>query len=137
MTYGHCGMLKNNVLVSEATAERSSHAYRLSPNTAVQLSELCMRGLFILSTFLLLVLQYPLWFGNNSLPDAWKLQAKIELQIQRNLALAERNRLLDAEVLNLKKGLDVVEEKARYELGMIKKGETFYQIIEPAKAQNE
>ena len=92
-----------------------------------------MRGLFILLSFLLLLLQYPLWFGNNSLPDAWKLQAQIETQTTVNLQLAERNRLLDAEVLNLKKGLDVVEEKARYELGMVKKGETFYQIVEQEK----
>lgn len=96
-----------------------------------------MRGLFIFLSFLLLLLQYPLWFGNNSLPDAWKLKAKIESQTAENLQLAERNRLLDAEVHNLKKGLDVVEEKARYELGMIKKGETFYQIIEQAEDTNE
>ena len=96
-----------------------------------------MRGLFILLSFLLLLLQYPLWFGNNSLPDAWKLQTKIETQAEVNLQLAERNRLLDAEVLNLKKGLDVVEEKARYELGMVKKGETFYQIVELNKDSNE
>jgi cell division protein FtsB len=89
-----------------------------------------MRGLFILLTFLLLLLQYPLWFSDNSVPDAWKLRAEIEALSSENLRLAERNRLLDAEVLNLKKGLDVVEEKARYELGMIKKGETFYQVIE-------
>jgi len=96
-----------------------------------------MRGLFIFLSFLLLLLQYPLWFGNNSLPDAWKLKAKIESQTTENLQLAERNRLLDAEVHNLKKGLDVVEEKARYELGMIKKGETFYQIIEQPQNNNE
>jgi len=96
-----------------------------------------MRGLFIFLTFLLLLLQYPLWFGNNSLPDAWKLRAKIESQKTENLQLAERNRLLDAEVYNLKQGLDVVEEKARFELGMIKKGETFYQIIEQPQSNNE
>ena len=96
-----------------------------------------MRGLFILLSFLFVLLQYPLWFGDNSLPDAWKLRAKIATQTAVNLQLAERNRLLDAEVLNLKKGLDVVEEKARYELGMIKKGETFYQIIEQDKDSNE
>jgi len=96
-----------------------------------------MRGLLIFLSFLLLLLQYPLWFGNNSLPDAWKLRAKIDSQISENLQLAERNRLLDAEVHNLKKGLDVVEEKARLELGMIKKGETFYQIIEQPHSDDE
>ena len=89
-----------------------------------------MRGLFILLSCLILLLQYPLWFSDNSLPDAWKLRAKIDVQTTENLQLVERNRLLEAEVVNLKKGLDVVEEKARYELGMIKEGETFYQIVE-------
>ena len=96
-----------------------------------------MRGLLIFLSFLTLLLQYPLWFGNNSLSGAWKLKAKIESQTIENLELAERNRLLDAEVYNLKNGLDVVEEKARFELGMIKKGETFYQIIEQPKGTNE
>jgi len=96
-----------------------------------------MRALYIFLSFLFLLLQYPLWFGNNSLPDAWKIQAKIEAQSKENLQLAERNRLLDAEVLNLKKGMDVVEEKARYELGMTKQGETFYQIIEQSQNSNE
>jgi len=89
-----------------------------------------MRGLFIFMSFLLLVLQYPLWFGDASLPDAWQLQSRIDEQLSENASLAERNRLLDAEVLNLKKGLDVVEEKARNELGMIMQGETYYQVIE-------
>ena len=89
-----------------------------------------MRWLFGLLTILLLLLQYPLWFSDNSLPDAWQLKSKIEAQIAENSALEERNRLLDAEVLNLKKGLEVVEEKARTELGLIKEGETFFQVIE-------
>ena len=88
-----------------------------------------MRGLLILLSFLVLLLQYPLWFSDNSLPDAWKLRADIETQKTENHQLAERNRLLEAEVYNLKKGLDVIEEKARYELGMVKKGEVFYQIV--------
>ena len=83
-----------------------------------------------LLTILLLLLQYPLWLSDNSLPDAWQLKSKIEAQIAENSVLEERNRLLDAEVLNLKKGLEVVEEKARTELGLIKEGETFFQAIE-------
>ena len=91
-----------------------------------------MRGLIVILSVLFLLLQYPLWFGDNTLPDAWKLRSQIQTQEAENLQLAERNQLLDAEVYNLKKGLDVVEEKARYELGMIKKDETFYQLIERA-----
>lgn len=96
-----------------------------------------MRGLIGVLSLLFLLLQYPLWFSDNSLPDAWKLHTQIQSQEAKNLQLAERNRLLDAEVLNLKKGLDVVEEKARYELGMIKKNETFYQLIERAPSVDE
>jgi len=96
-----------------------------------------MRWLYICLSFLLLLLQYPLWFSDNSLPDAWELRAKIEEQTTANIQLAERNQLLEADVHNLKKGLDVVEEKARLELGMIKEGETFYQIIERPAINNE
>jgi len=89
-----------------------------------------MRWLSILLCFFFVLLQYPLWFGDNSLPDAWQLQAKIDDQKQENALFEERNRLLDSEVLNLKKGLEVVEEKARTELGLIKEGETYFQVIE-------
>lgn len=89
-----------------------------------------MRWLLTIMSLLLLFLQYPLWFGDASLPDAWHLQSRIEAQITENNALLERNQLLEAEVVNLKKGLDVVEEKARNELGMIKQNETYYQVIE-------
>jgi len=89
-----------------------------------------MRKLIIFLTIILLLLQIPLWFGDNSLPDAWKLKAKIESQVEENQFLEERNRLLEAEVDNLKNGLDVVEEKARVELGLIKENETFFQVIE-------
>ncbi len=96
-----------------------------------------MRRLVVFLSALILLLQYPLWFSDNSLPDAWKLRATIETQAEENRQLAERNRLLDAEVQNLKKGLEVVEEKARYELGMIKKDETFFQIIEQTQSHDE
>lgn len=89
-----------------------------------------MRWLIIFLSIVLLLLQYPLWFSDSSLPDAWKLQTKIETQRAENQKLDERNRLLKAEVEDLKNGLEVVEEKARTELGLIKKGETFFQVIE-------
>jgi len=90
-----------------------------------------MRWLILLLSTLLILLQIPLWFSDNSLRDVWRLQAKIDTQTFENDALMERNRLLEAEVANLKKGLDVVEEKARTELGLIKEGETYFQVIEP------
>lgn len=82
------------------------------------------------------MLQYPLWFGDNSLPDAWQLQSRIEEQKQDNAQLEERNQLLEAEVRKLKSGLEIVEEKARSELGLIKEGETFYRVIENQHAES-
>ncbi|MDH5256841.1 MAG: cell division protein FtsB [Gammaproteobacteria bacterium] len=89
-----------------------------------------MRWLIIFLSILLVLLQYPLWFSDSSLPDAWHLTSKIEAQRIENQKLEERNRLLQAEVEDLKSGLEVVEEKARTELGLIKKGETYFQVIE-------
>lgn len=79
---------------------------------------------------LLLVLQYPLWFGNGSAVSLWRLQREITAQLAENARLKERNAALEAEVLDLKNGLAAIEERARSELGMVKKGETFYQVIE-------
>lgn len=79
---------------------------------------------------LLLILQYKLWFGDGNLREVWRLEAAIEKQQQENVRLQERNTALEAEVKDLKEGMQAIEERARNELGMIKKGETFYQIIE-------
>ncbi len=79
---------------------------------------------------LLLLLQYPLWFGSGGLLTLWRLHQETGIQQEENLRLKERNQILGAKVLNLKKGLDSIEERARTELGMVKKGETFYRVIE-------
>ena len=79
---------------------------------------------------LLLILQYTLWFGNGGLLRLWQLNAKVEEQKVENEKLTERNRALEAEVLDLKQGLEAIEERARSDLGMIKKDETFFQVIE-------
>ncbi|MDH3326467.1 MAG: cell division protein FtsB [Gammaproteobacteria bacterium] len=89
-----------------------------------------MRWLTIFLSILLILLQYPLWFSDSSLPDAWRLTSKIDVQLAENQKFTERNRLLQAEVEDLKNGLEVVEEKARNELGLIKQGETYFQVIE-------
>ncbi len=82
-------------------------------------------------TFLIFgLLQLSLWFGDASLPDAWRLKKSIIEQTEQNKKLKTRNETLKAEVLDLKEGNDAIEERARSELGMIKKGEKFYQIIE-------
>ena len=79
---------------------------------------------------LLLVLQYPLWFGNGSVIARWKLKQEIATQQAENASLGAHNRALEAEVSDLKQGLESAEARARAELGMVKKGESFYQIIE-------
>ncbi|HEY5601999.1 MAG TPA: cell division protein FtsB [Gammaproteobacteria bacterium] len=89
-----------------------------------------MKALVAILIVLLLVLQYKLWFGGGNMRELWQLQAAIEEQKKENGKLRERNTALEAEVQDLKQGLEAIEERARNELGMIKKGETFYQIIE-------
>lgn len=79
---------------------------------------------------LLLALQYPLWLGSGGLVSLWKLKSEIAAQKAENANLLQHNRALEAEVLDLKQGLASAEERARLELGMVKKGESFYQIIE-------
>ena len=89
-----------------------------------------MRKLFVLLLLVLVYLQYRLWFGDGSLQEVWELHREVEAQREENLRLRERNDALDAEVLDLQQGLDAIEERAREDLGMIKEGETFYQIVE-------
>jgi len=79
---------------------------------------------------LLLLLQYRLWVGDGGIPEMLHLQQEVDNAKQERAQLEERNRALDAEVSDLKKGLDAIEERARSELGMVGKDETFYQIIE-------
>lgn len=81
----------------------------------------------------LVLLQYKLWFGDGNLPEVWHLRAAVEAQKSENKTLRERNQALEAEVQDLKQGLAAIEERARKELGMVKKGETFFQIVEDNK----
>ncbi|MDH4553900.1 cell division protein FtsB [Pseudomonas sp. BN417] len=86
--------------------------------------------LFVVLILLLAGLQYRLWVGDGSLAQVTELQQQIAEQKGENERLLERNRILEAEVLELKKGMETVEERARHELGMVKEGETLYQIAE-------
>ncbi|PCJ39590.1 MAG: cell division protein FtsB [Moraxellaceae bacterium] len=88
------------------------------------------RVLFWLLIAIFVFLQLRLWTGDGSLAEVWQLRGEIEKQQQKNHVLSERNRRLSAEVKDLKEGLDAVEERARSQLGMIKKDETFYLIID-------
>ncbi len=79
---------------------------------------------------LLLALQYPLWFGSGSVSAVWRLRQQVEAQKTENARLVERNQVLIAEVIDLKNGLDAIEERARAELGMVKEAETFFHVVE-------
>jgi cell division protein FtsB len=79
---------------------------------------------------LLVLLQYPLWFGSGGVLAVWRLNREIAAQQQENAGLKDRNLALEADVNDLKQGLDAIEERARMELGMVKRGETFFQVIE-------
>ena len=88
-----------------------------------------MRAVSILLLVLLALLQYRLWFGKNSVPDYYELEKDVQRQQQTNDKLKQRNKLLYAEIDDLKSGVEATEERARNELGMIKEGETFFRII--------
>ena len=77
-----------------------------------------------------LVLQYQLWLGDDSVRALNMLEEELNAQHAINSELEERNRLLEIEVIDLKDGLEAVEERARSELGMIGEDEVFYLIIE-------
>ena len=79
---------------------------------------------------LLILLQFKLWLGDGGISDVWRLNKSIQVQNQENIILKERNLALEAEVQDLKQGMNAIEERARNELGMIRKGETFYQVVE-------
>ncbi len=90
-----------------------------------------MRLLLACLALLLILLQYRLWVGDGGIMELRGLRGDIQRQEARNGTLTERNRALEAEVRDLKNGLDAVEERARVELGMIRDGETFYRVIPP------
>jgi cell division protein FtsB len=86
---------------------------------------------FTLAAFILL-LQYPLWLGKGGWLRVWSLDRQVQEQKQANAALSRRNGALEAEVRDLKQGFEAIEERARYELGMIKQDEVFFQVVRPS-----
>jgi cell division protein FtsB len=89
-----------------------------------------MKNLIVVLLILLVFLLYRLWLGEGGLLDVWEMHREVEEQRQENARLRERNAALNAEVLDLKQGLQAIEERAREDLGMVKEGETFYQVVE-------
>jgi cell division protein FtsB len=78
---------------------------------------------------LLALVQIGLWFGKGSVPHAWSLQSQLREQTAANDAARQRNQRVAAEVGDLKEGLEMIEEKARSELGMVRPDEVFVQIV--------
>jgi cell division protein FtsB len=89
-----------------------------------------LKPFFYVLVGILVGLQYPLWLGDGGLLSLWKLDREIDAQKAENSRLRERNLALEAEVRDLKEGTEALEERARSELGMVRRGETFYQMIE-------
>ena len=79
---------------------------------------------------LILLVQIPLWFGKGGWLRAWQIEDAVTQEKAKNAQLERRNAGLAAEVKDLKAGTDAVEERARYELGMVKKDEVFYQVVD-------
>ena len=91
-----------------------------------------MKILAVVFGTLIILIQYPLWFGKGGWMRVWEIDRQVGVQKQNNDKLAGRNRALDAEVRDLKQGTEAIEERARYELGMVKQDEIFFQILPPA-----
>jgi cell division protein FtsB len=90
-----------------------------------------MRLITVSLAALLLLIQYPLWLGKGGWLRVWDLDNQVVAAQKKNDELKARNAKLNSEVRDLKDGTGAVEERARYELGMIKEGEIFIQILEP------
>jgi len=94
-----------------------------------------MKVLLTVLILLLIALQYRLWFGGGSIQEVWRLNQESKLAKAEMLRLRGRNQALEAEVADLKSGLDAVEERARSELGMIDSDEDFYQFVRERGSQ--
>jgi cell division protein FtsB len=87
-----------------------------------------MRWPPIILLILLALLQYPLWYGKGGWLRVWEYESQLADQRQVNQSLEQRNAGLDAEVRDLKSGYEAIEERARFELGLVKPGEIFVQV---------
>jgi cell division protein FtsB len=94
-----------------------------------------MRLLFLVLLALVCLIQYPLWFGKGGWFKVWDLQKQVAAQRAVNEGMRARNAALDAEVHDLQTGTGALEERARSELGMMKEGEVFVQIVPAGSAQ--
>ncbi|NVK22087.1 MAG: cell division protein FtsB [Kangiellaceae bacterium] len=89
-----------------------------------------MKWIALILVALLVALQYRMWFGQSSFQQIKQQQAKVEQIKTENQQLINRNQKILAEINDLRSGTDAIEERARYQLGMIKEGETFFRILD-------
>ena len=82
---------------------------------------------------LIVLIQYPLWVGKGGWATVWRLENKVEAEKGKNARLEARNAGLAAEVRDLKTGTEAIEERARYELGLIRSDEVFIQVVPEKK----
>lgn len=88
-----------------------------------------MRALMVILILSVAAMQYQLWFAKGSLPKVWRLQQQLQQEVDKNNKLMSRNNTLSHEVGDLKRAKSALEERARTDLGMIKEGEVYYQIV--------
>ncbi len=91
-----------------------------------------MRALALILVVLVVLIQYPLWLGKGGWLRVWDVDRQLAGQRAKNEMLQARNDALAAEVRDLKQGYEAIEERARFELGLVRKDEVFFQIVEPA-----
>jgi cell division protein FtsB len=80
------------------------------------------------------LMQYPLWLGKGSWLRVWDLDRQLQAQKEINRNLQVRNSAIEADVGDLKQGLEAIEERARYELGMVKLDELFFHVVDASGA---
>jgi len=93
------------------------------------------RGFTLILLVLLVAVQWPLWFGKGGWLRVWELESEVASQVSTNEGLRLRNQKLHSEVLSLRDGLEAIEERARYELGMVGVDETYVQIVSAEASQ--
>jgi cell division protein FtsB len=90
----------------------------------------------LLLVALLALMQYPLWLGKGSWLRVWDLDRQLRAQKETNRKLELRNAAVEADVRDLKQGLEAIEERARYELGMAKSDEVFFRVVDASSTQS-
>ena len=96
-----------------------------------------MRNLAIVFGVLIVLIQYPLWLGKGGWLKVWNYERQLESQKDANQKLQLRNDTVDAEVRDLRSGMEAVEERARFEMGLIKPDEVYFQVVETQPAASK